>query len=103
MKIEKGMIRAANGKFVHRIGDSAYFESAYILKGDTLANFEEVDKIPTPSDINYDEEVNRLIRNRYSLAQELAILRQRDTKPEEFAEYNTFAEACKVKAKEGVK
>lgn len=39
------------------------------------------------------------IRTRYNLNQELAILRQRDTKPEEFAEYNAFVEACKAEAK----
>ena len=40
------------------------------------------------------------IRDRYTIDQELAILRQRDTKPEEFAEYNTYVEQCKVEAKE---
>lgn len=44
-------------------------------------------------------EVERLIRARYSVSQELAILRQRDTKPDEFAEYDAFAEECKAKAK----
>lgn len=44
--------------------------------------------------------VERYIRQKYSLSAELAILRQRDTKPEEFAEYNAYAEQCKAKAKE---
>jgi hypothetical protein len=43
----------------------------------------------------YGQEVNRLIRERYSIADELAILRQRDEKPEEFKAYCEFAEACK--------
>ena len=42
------------------------------------------------------------IRKKYSLNQELAILRQRDTKPEEFAEYNTYVEQCKIEAKQEV-
>ena len=49
---------------------------------------------------NYGELVDRYIREKYSLSAELSILRQRDTKPEEFAEYNAYAEQCKVKAKE---
>lgn len=49
---------------------------------------------------DYIEEVERLIRKRYSVSAELAILRQRDVKPEEFAEYNAYAEECKRKAKE---
>lgn len=46
------------------------------------------------------EEINALIRERYSISDELAILRQRDTKPEEFAEYNAFVEECKAKVNE---
>ena len=44
--------------------------------------------------------VEILIRQRYSISAEFAILRQRDTKPEEFAEYNAYAEECKIEAKE---
>lgn len=47
----------------------------------------------------YERLVERYIRQRYSLNAELAILRQRDAKPIEFAEYNTFAEECKIRAK----
>ena len=43
--------------------------------------------------------VARKISARYSISAELSILRQRDSKPEEFAEYNAFAEACKAEAK----
>lgn len=50
--------------------------------------------------LNYGELVESYIREKYSLSAELAILRQRDTKPEEFAEYNAYAEQCKAKAKE---
>lgn len=48
----------------------------------------------------YENRVSALIRLKYSLNSELAILRQRDTKPEEYAEYNAYAEQCKVKAKQ---
>jgi hypothetical protein len=47
----------------------------------------------------YENKVEALIRAKYSLSQELAILRQRDTKPTEFAEYNAYAESCKAQAK----
>lgn len=36
------------------------------------------------------------IREKYDANDETAILRQRDTKPEEYEEYNTYAEACKT-------
>ena len=50
--------------------------------------------------LNYGELVDSYIREKYSLSAELSILRQRDTKPEEFKEYNAYAEQCKAKAKE---
>jgi hypothetical protein len=43
----------------------------------------------------YEHEIISRIRKKYSLNQELAILRQRDSKPEEFAEYNAFVEQIK--------
>lgn len=47
----------------------------------------------------YGKLVTDKIRRRYSLNEELAILRQRDEKPEEFAAYNAYAEQCKAEAK----
>ena len=49
---------------------------------------------------SYEERVEMLIRQKYSVSAELAILRQRDTKPAEFAEYFEYAEQCKAQAKE---
>ena len=49
--------------------------------------------------MSYSTTVSSLIRKRYSVNDELAILRQRDSKPDEFAEYNTYCEQCKAKAK----
>lgn len=57
---------------------------------------------PTPYVPTYEERVVQLIRERYDLDAELAILRQRDSKPEEFAEYNAYCEECKVRAKEDI-
>ena len=49
--------------------------------------------------MSYSATVSSLIRKRYSVNDELAILRQRESKPNEFAEYNTYCEQCKAKAK----
>lgn len=46
--------------------------------------------------IPYEQRVVDRIREVYSIDDELAILRQRDTKPEEFAEYNAFVERIKA-------
>lgn len=47
----------------------------------------------------YEQTVEAFIREKYSLNAELAILRQRDTKPYEFDDYNAYAENCKARAK----
>ena len=55
-----------------------------------LSATEEVIVLP------YQQRVVSRIREKYSVDDELAILRQRDTKPEEFAEYNAFVEQIKA-------
>ena len=52
--------------------------------------------------IEYPQLVENKIRKKYSVSAEFAILRQRNSKPEEFAEYNAFCELCKVEAKTGL-
>ena len=49
----------------------------------------------------YKQRVVDRIREVYSIDDELAILRQRDTKPEEFAEYNAFVERIKEEERNG--
>ena len=46
--------------------------------------------------IPYKDRIISRIREVYSIDDEIAILRQRDTKPEEFAEYNAFVEQIKA-------
>ena len=58
---------------------------------------------PDAFDRVYSSEITKLIRKKYSLDRELAILRQRDSKPEEFAEYNSYAEECKAQIKQLLK
>lgn len=47
-------------------------------------------------ELNVSNIVSALIRKKYSVNDELALLRQRDTKQEEFAQYNADAEAAKA-------
>ena len=47
----------------------------------------------------YENKIVALIRKKYNINQELAILRQRDAKPQEFAEYNEYVEQCKKQVK----
>ena len=86
-------------------GDSSnIFASAVAAIGCLIANFYS-HLAPwlllgaAENDERYRRMVSDGIRRRYDLDAELAILRQRDTKPEEFAAYNAFAESCKADAK----
>ncbi len=57
-------------------------------------------KEPTLEELNKkldsvrEKKIVKLIRKKYSIDEELAILRQKDTKPEKFNEYFNYVEAC---------
>ena len=53
--------------------------------------------------IEYENKIVSLIRKKYNVNQELAILRQRDTKPTEFTEYSRYVEKCKAEVKNELK
>lgn len=68
-----------------------------IYRDMTAEEIAELEKnIPS---IPYEQRVVNRIREVYSIDDELAILRQRDTKPEEFAAYNSFVEKIKSEEK----
>lgn len=49
---------------------------------------------------DYGEAINCEIRKRYTESEEFAILRQKDEKPDEYAEYFAYCEQCKAFVKE---
>lgn len=53
---------------------------------------------PPTKEQQYKWRVVELIRQRYDADDEMALLRQRETKAEEFAAYNTYCEDCKAQA-----
>lgn len=67
------------------------------LTAEELAEMEAIENEPIV--IDYDAEVNRLIRQRYSSSQEFAILRQKEEKPDEYQEYFDYCEWCKSEVK----
>ena len=70
-------------------------------KPQILETEQDFNRLPDSEKQNaYGELVEQLIRKRYSLSAELAILRQQNTKYVEFYDYNLYAEECKAKAKE---
>ena len=108
-----------NGYVHYNPTDKTYAEAGYLLVVETpyptdtddvyyIARYEEQDgKIvrvweqaepPAPVIPPYSERVVARIREVYSVDDELAILRQKDTKPEEFEQYFAFVE--KIKAEE---
>ena len=90
-------------KYVHIIGTDNYFKRGLAI-GLLVEQCEEVDEIPqTINTKAYEDKVDSLIRGRYSLSEELGILRQKDTKKAEYDAYFTYCEQCKAEAKEWFK
>lgn len=74
-----------------------YYQKGTIIKEEKEQSVEPVNRI-----MPYEELVVQLIREKYSLDDELAIQRQKETKPDEWSEYFAYCEECKAKAKEKV-
>ena len=55
---------------------------------------------PPAVKLDYNTEVQRLIAERYSLQDEIAILRQKEGKTVEWQEYYEYCEQCKARARE---
>lgn len=92
-------IFSTTGKYVHIKGTDNYFKRGIAI-GITVEQCEEADEIANiRNEEDYGNQVNDLIRRRYSLSEELGILRQKDEKPDEYRVYFAFCEECKAKAK----
>lgn len=70
------------------------------VTGEIKTEYQEQIEDNTSIVIDYEERVIELIRQKYSVNQELAILRQQNEKIEEFQEYFDYCEQCKLQAKQ---
>ena len=78
-----------NGEEISRGSDLSIYKTKYIApNGDVY-----LERKP------YSEYVVDKIRERFTMDDELAILRQRDVKPDEFYDYNNYVEMCKAEAR----
>ena len=92
---------------LHRIGSDDYTPIRHTtVDPDRVADYEAVTleaaaavKAARAAGAAYKSRVVALIRARYDQDDENAILRQRDTKPGEFAAYNAYVEDCKTKVR----
>ena len=73
------------------------------LTPEEIAAMQELENLPLP-EIPYEQRVVDLIRQKYSVDDELAIQRQKDEKPDEWQDYYDFCELCKqeVRAEMGL-
>ena len=70
-----------------------------LKEGHWYKNSQTNEPIIIDSDLGDKALVQKFIRDRYSLDDELALSRQRETKADEFAEYFRYCEECKRRAK----
>ena len=93
-------------------GVTEYFREPLIAEGKQIFNpseeqikaagWEEYTPEETTSEEyvpSYEERVVELIRERYSIDDEIAILRQKDTKQDEYQAWYDYCESCKAQAK----
>lgn len=78
-----------------RLGLSTKTINGIELAIELLEPFQELDEKDPVS-----KEINKKIREKYSLSQELAIVRQKTEKPKEFDEFVSYVEQCKREVKE---
>ena len=115
MKKEGKVIVAEEGMLLRRksdnmvFGDRAQLGMTWYIGGERLEvpheevpeDFEEVTQEQIDEEVRraYGERVDALIRVRYTLSEELALLRQRDEKPDEYQAYYDYCEECKQRAR----
>lgn len=103
IKKENNEIFSTEEKYVHIKNTDVYFKRGLAI-GLSVEQCEEVDEIPQTTNTKaYEEKVDSLIRGRYSLSEELGILRQKDVKKAEYDAYFAYCEQCKAEAKEWLK
>ena len=86
-------LRTDKSHILHRIGSDDYTENrdAHVRNPDEWFS-DDLKKL-------YDAEVERLIAERYSHGKEIEVNREKEEKPERFAEYLAYVEQCKLAAK----
>lgn len=95
-------LTAAKGCKLHEAGtESSRVYGQITVKAQEAENWEDVEEagIPPYGAAEYKARVVALVRERYDADDETAILRQRDSKPQEFAEYYAYVEGCKARAR----
>ena len=100
VKIDEGFgdkYNHAQGNYLDKPLIDEYGRYNYAVVDGRIVEIPDAQK-PAYQPYTYAQLVEQKIRQRYTVSDELALLRQRDTKPDEFAEYNTFCEVCKHQA-----
>jgi len=58
------------------------------------------DTVIVPNPVTYGKTIAALVREKYSQDDEIAIIRQKETKPEQYEEYFNYVENCKIIARD---
>lgn len=102
VKIDEGFgdkYNHAQGNYLDKPLMDEYGNYNYKYVDGEVIEIDEEEK-PKYQPYTYAQLVEQKIRARYTVSDELAILRQRDVKVDEFDEYNAFCEECKQEARE---
>ena len=96
INIEDGTFQVAQVESVPSEYDWLTYENGVLIPHFVVYTEEQ---LKAQKQEKYESLVEIYIREKYSLSNEIAILRQASTKVEEFNAYNLYAEQCKARAK----
>lgn len=97
-----GIVKTLGGIVVSKGGMSYYNPTESMVKEAGWKEYEEEENENEVQEIDYEQAVVTLIREKYSVDEELALLRQREEKEDEFKTYYDYCEECKAKVKEAL-
>lgn len=102
MYIKNGIIKelknisvVKDGRRYYNVSEAMAFADGWEVYTPPVAAEESVEDY-------YRRRIIELIRERYTIDDEIAIQRQRYVKPEEFEKYNDYVENCKQQVKEEI-
>src|SRR5574344_1514069 len=84
----------------------AFYKEGLKIENYKIKDYVELDStscdftIDTMPLVNNEDEVNKLVREKYSISEEISLLRQKESKADEYKVYYDYVESCKNQTKE---
>lgn len=87
---------------IQDLGDGNSHFNYNVIESETEENglIFTYDQVVVANPVTYEKKISALVREKYSIDDEMSVLRQRETKAAEFTAYFEYVESCKLIANE---